>query len=70
MEGIIKLVGMFGLPAFFGYLAYLFYDKNTIVSYILLIISIIAMFIVIGYELSFKKKRHDAPWLFENYKGE
>jgi len=64
----IKLFGLAGLAAFLIYSGYLFYEKNNVISSFLLIISL-AIYIVVS-EIEFKRKRHEAPWLFEMYKGE
>lgn len=66
----IKIAGLFGLCAFIIYVGYLFYDKDKTISYLLIISGLILAIIVIGYEIDFKKKRHQAPWQFDNYKGE
>lgn len=66
----IRLAGLFGLSGLICYLGYLFYDKDKLVSYSLLLIGIVLAILIIAYEISFKKRRHEAPWLFDNYKGE
>jgi hypothetical protein len=70
LSSTIKLVGLVGLAAFILYLGYLFYEKNLLISIILLLLGGILSTVIIGYEISFKTKRHEAPWLFEEYKGE
>lgn len=70
MDTIIKTVGKYAIPCFFGYLGYLFYDKDTRLSGVLILIGIVLGVAVIWSEINFKQKRHDAPWLFDKYRGE
>lgn len=66
----IRLVGIFGLVGLIIYVAYLFYEKNQTISVILLISGLILAIYLIASEIEFKRKRHDAPWQYEKYKGE
>ena len=68
--GAIKLTGLAALSGFFIYMGYLFYDKNLVASNILLICGIIMGLVIVFAELSFKNKRHQAPWQFNRYKGD
>jgi purine-cytosine permease-like protein len=70
MDAIIKLVGVFGIVAIMFYFGYLFYDKNQAVSIILIVAALILAVYVIVSEEEFKRKRHNAPWNFDKYKGE
>lgn len=70
MNSIIKLAGVFGVVAIMFYVGYLFYDKNQVVSIILVVIALILAVYVIVSEEEFKRKRHEAPWNYEGYKGE
>lgn len=47
---IVKHIGVYGLLAIIFYVGYLFYDKNGLISIVLLIIGTIFTFIVILYE--------------------
>jgi ABC-type iron transport system FetAB permease component len=70
MEQWVKLVGVFGIVGVMFYVSYLFYDKNQIISIILFLVAIILAIYVVISEEEMKRKRHDAPWNFEEYKGE
>jgi len=73
MESIfatIKLVGLAGMACFILYMAYLFYDKNILISIALLILGICLSIYITVSEIEFKRQRHKAPWLYERYKGE
>lgn len=70
MENIIRLVGSYGLAGSIIWIGYLFWDKNVVVSIILLIIGICLAISIIVSEIYFKKRRHEAPWQFEEYKGD
>ena len=69
MDAIIKLVGLAGLAGLIICIGYLFYDKQPVISVILLAVGVVLAVYLFVMEVSFKKKRHDAPWLFEKYKG-
>jgi len=66
----IKLVGTFGLVGLIIYVGYLFYEKNQIISIILLVVGLILAIFLLYSEIKFKRQRHEAPWLFDKYKGE
>ena len=70
IERLIGLATVFGLVAVIIYIGYLFYEKNQIISIILVVIGLIVAIYVIASETEFKRKRHEAPWLFDKYKGE
>jgi uncharacterized membrane protein YfcA len=70
MEQWVKLVGVFGIVGVMFSVSYLFYDKNQIISIILFLVAIILAIYVVISEEEMKRKRHDAPWNFEEYKGE
>ncbi len=55
MDGIMKLVGVYGLTAFLIYVGYLFYDKNPIISIALVIVGVIIAIYVIWSEIKLKK---------------
>ena len=65
MENIIKLTGQFGLTGLIIYIGYLFYDKNFLISILLLSIGIILSILIIWSEVTLKIKLRDAPWLFK-----
>ncbi len=70
IESTIKLVGLAGLSGLMLYLAYLFYEKNVMISVLLLFLgSGLSIYLFVS-EIEFKRKRHEAPWNFDNYKGE
>jgi len=70
MMAEIKLAGRFRIPIFIMYIAYLFYDKQQILSIVLFVVGVGLSIYIIFNEIEFKKKRHDAPWLFGAYRGE
>jgi|WetSurMetagenome_2_1015567.scaffolds.fasta_scaffold204753_2 hypothetical protein len=70
MEQWLKLVGVFGIDGVMFYVSYLFYDKNQIISIILFLVALILAIYVVISEEEMKRKRHEAPWNFEEYKGE
>jgi len=73
MESItatIRLAGLTGLAGLIIYVGYLFYDKNIILSAILLTVGVLLATAIIVSEIWFKKRRHDAPWQYDYYKGE
>jgi len=70
MVGEIKIAGIFGLIGLIGYFGYNLYEKNQILSIILLLIFIVLAGYVIISEINFKRIRHKGPWNFEKYKGE
>jgi hypothetical protein len=70
MESTIKLFGIFGLAAFILYSGYLFWDKDKFIAFLLILIGIGLAIYVICSEIGFKRRRHEAPWLFDQYKGE
>jgi hypothetical protein len=70
METLIRLAGLFGLPAVILYIGYLFYDKNELISISLIVIGVILTVYIIYSEIGFKRKRHEKPLLFKEYKGE
>lgn len=57
-------VSLFGLCFSVLYIGYLFYDKNEAISVLLLLMGSALTIIVIVSEIQFKKRRHQAPWLF------
>ena len=57
---IFILIKEVGLPLGILCIAYLFYDKNSAVSVILIVLAMI----IIYFENYFKAKRHEAPWNF------
>jgi len=67
---IIRLAGAFGIIGVIIYVGYLFYEKNQIVSVILLVVGLALAIFVVIMETEFKRRRHEAPWLFDEYKGE
>jgi hypothetical protein len=69
-ESTIKVTGLGAISISMIFFAYLFYDKNDFITFILFVVGIgLGIYIVVS-ELEFKRKRHKAPWLFDKYKGE
>lgn len=58
-----------GLSAFIIGVGYLFWEKNTLLSSILILFGLISAGVIIQKEIEFKKKRHRAPWLYEGWRG-
>lgn len=73
MESItakITLMGLTGLAGLIIYVGYLFYDKNSVISAVLLTVGVLLAVSIIVSEIWFKKQRHEDPWRYERYKGE
>jgi flagellar motor component MotA len=70
VERLIGLATVFGLVAVIIYVGYLFYEKNQAISVILIAVGLIVAIYVIVSETEFKRRRHKAPWLFDEYRGE
>jgi flagellar motor component MotA len=70
VERLIGLATVFGLVAVIIYVGLLFYEKNQAMSVILIVVGLIVAIYVIVSETEFKRRRHEAPWLFDEYKGE
>lgn len=58
----IRLVGLSGLASFMLYVAYLFYEKQPIISVSLVIVGVVLAIAITISEIYFKWKRHVAPW--------
>lgn len=70
MEQWVRLVGVFGIVGIMFYVSYLFYDKSQTISIILFLVALVLAIYVVISEEEMKRKRHEAPWNFEGYKGE
>jgi hypothetical protein len=60
----IRLVGVVGAIGVLLVIGYLLYDKNEVLSILLLIAGVALVFIFVISEILFKAQRHDAPWLY------
>ena len=65
MQATIVLAGLSGIVISLIICGYLFYEKNQVISIFLLLVGVILAIVFVVSEVLFKKKRHDAPWLFE-----
>jgi len=67
IDAIIQLVGTYGLCGTLLLVGYLLYDKNSTLGVILILAGLILSIYVVVSEIEFKRKRHEAPWLFERW---
>ena len=67
IDAIIQLVGTYGLCGTLLLVGYLLYDKNSTLGVILILTGLILSIYVVVSEIEFKRKRHEAPWLFEKW---
>lgn len=67
IDAIIQLVGTYGLCGILLLVGYRIYDKNPAFGVILILAGLILSIYAIVSEIEFKRKRHEAPWLFERW---
>ncbi len=61
----IKTAGIVGAIAVILIVGYLLYDKNPLLSALILFIGLALVVAFVISEIYFKKQRHDAPWLYQ-----
>jgi len=67
---MVRIAGGYAVGPILVYMGFMFWDKNVFVALGLVVFGAALAGKVVLSELEFKKKRHEAPWLFEVYKGD
>jgi len=66
----LKMTGLVAFCITLVVIGYLMYEKDEVISMILIIVGMAMGIALVISEINFKTRRHEVPWQFEKYKGE